>query len=86
MTTTVLAVVSIICVICGMVAATIADRKGLSAGGYFLLGIVLGLLGVAIAAIVQPRQVTPAPGWYEDPWHLSPRRYFDGHQWTGHTQ
>lgn len=27
---------------------------------------------------------TPA-GWYSDPWHSAPQRYWDGAQWTGHT-
>ena len=25
------------------------------------------------------------PGWYPDPWHVAPRRYWDGVAWTGHT-
>lgn len=25
------------------------------------------------------------PGWYPDPWHAAPRRYWDGVAWTGHT-
>ncbi len=28
---------------------------------------------------------TPAPGWYADPWNQRPQRYWDGTQWTGHT-
>lgn len=28
---------------------------------------------------------TPSPGWYKDPWHQAPWRYFDGTEWTGHT-
>ena len=25
----------------------------------------------------------PTPGWYADPWNLSPARWWDGRQWTG---
>jgi hypothetical protein len=26
---------------------------------------------------------SPPPGWYPDPWRLSPARWWDGYQWTG---
>jgi membrane protease YdiL (CAAX protease family) len=28
----------------------------------------------------------PTPGWYDDPWRVAPYRWWDGLQWTGHTQ
>lgn len=28
----------------------------------------------------------PASGWFEDPWDTSQSRYWDGTQWTDHTQ
>lgn len=37
---------------CGHIAA----RKGLSRAGYFLLGLLLGVLGLAIALIARPAE------------------------------
>jgi membrane protease YdiL (CAAX protease family) len=31
-------------------------------------------------------QTVPGPGWYTDPWHHAGARWWDGQQWTGHTQ
>ena len=28
---------------------------------------------------------TTPPGWYEDPWHRAPLRWWDGTRWTEHT-
>jgi hypothetical protein len=28
-------------------------------------------------------QGAAAPGWYDDPWKVAERRYWDGVQWTG---
>lgn len=28
----------------------------------------------------------PPPGWYDDPWNQSPKRWWDGTEWTHHTQ
>lgn len=81
MSTPVLAVIVLVWIVCAISAAIVADRKGLSAGGFMLLGFLLGLLGLAIALIAQPRT---RPGWYDDPWHVAAQRYYDGHSWTGH--
>jgi hypothetical protein len=27
----------------------------------------------------------PPPGWYADPWRVTPVRWWDGREWTGHT-
>ena len=89
MSTDVLAVIVVIWIICACAAASVAANKGLSAGGYFLLGFLLGLVGLAIALIAQPRPanlpgLAARAGWYSDPWCVAALRYFDGHQWTGH--
>lgn len=44
-------------VIMAALAARIADRKGLAPGGYFLAGLVLGIVGVVIAALARPATV-----------------------------
>jgi membrane protease YdiL (CAAX protease family) len=31
-------------------------------------------------------QTVPGPGWYTDPWQHAGARWWDGQQWTGHTQ
>ena len=40
---------------------------------------------VAVDAIVASlgEVRSPTPGWYADPWNLSPARWWDGRQWTG---
>jgi hypothetical protein len=41
----------VIWVICGFIAAAIASGKGNSGGGAFLLGVLLGPIGILIAAV-----------------------------------
>jgi uncharacterized membrane protein YeaQ/YmgE (transglycosylase-associated protein family) len=41
-------------VLCGVIAGLIASRKNRSQNGFALLGLLLGLIGVAAAAIVSP--------------------------------
>ena len=54
--------------------------------------VALVLLGVVVAAVRrQPSSAGPGPapgvlppaGWYPDPWHQAPSRWWDGHTWTG---
>jgi hypothetical protein len=73
----------------GLIAGVIASSRGLSFGGYFLLGFLLPLIGIVVAAVAQPsklRQLTAAPaaGWWPDPTGRFDRRYYDGHGWTRH--
>lgn len=65
-------------------AAQTAARKGISPGAGFVLGLLLGLLGWAIVALMAPRQAAVAPGWHPDPWGAAPLRWHDGQQWTPH--
>jgi hypothetical protein len=41
---------------CGFIAATIMSNRGLSGCGGFLLGFLLGPIGVAIALVLQPNE------------------------------
>jgi hypothetical protein len=52
-------------------------------------GFTVGLVIAAIALVVilrafwsKTQGVTSQPGWYEDPEHRYPRRYYDGRAWT----
>lgn len=65
--------------ICGCISAIIASDNGRDWLGYFLLGCLLGVLGVIITAIVGPvRPVGPPPGWYAINGGM---RYWDGQAW-----
>jgi uncharacterized membrane protein YeaQ/YmgE (transglycosylase-associated protein family) len=78
--------------IAGAICAVIAQNKGRSPGGYFLLGFFLGLIGIIITAVIPSRvsgglrQLTPAPeqGWWPDPTGRFDYRYYDGRHWTRH--
>jgi uncharacterized membrane protein YeaQ/YmgE (transglycosylase-associated protein family) len=48
--------------LCGIIAASIATRKGRSGLGFFLLGVLTGVIGVTVAAIVRG-DVPPPKGW-----------------------
>ena len=42
------------CILCGIVAAVVADRKGRNAGGWFLIGLLLGPIGLVLALVISP--------------------------------
>jgi uncharacterized membrane protein YeaQ/YmgE (transglycosylase-associated protein family) len=79
----------VVALVCGMISASIAGKKGLSAGGYFFLGFILGVIGIIIAAVAQPAfRASPPPsppGWYPDPWQQAWFRWYDGYQWSWQT-
>lgn len=55
----------------------------------FVVGVVLLIVGSVRRSHVQPAYAygaLPTPGWHPDPWGAAPLRYWDGTQWTGHTQ
>ncbi len=91
----VIAVAVVSALICGFVCSAIASSKGLGPGGYFFVGVLLGLIGIVIAIVAQPARQpvayrsAPAPvvpaGWYADPLAIAQMRYYDGSQWTEHT-
>lgn len=47
----------------GVVAASIAGRKGRSVLSYFVLGFVFGIFGVIVAAVVGNSSPRPPKGW-----------------------
>jgi len=82
-------VLLIVAIAGGTIAGSIASKKGHSAGGYFALGFFFPLIGIIVAAVLRPTiSATPPPqppNWYPDPWGHARLRYYDGHQWTYHT-
>ncbi len=55
-----LLIILFICsLVCGLIASEIAFNKGLSTGGYFLLGFLLGPIGIIGAAVATPGRTTP---------------------------
>lgn len=82
--------VAVIWVVMGFISGVIASSKGNSFGGYFLVGVLLGPIGIIIAAVASPQDRSlPAPGgpeagWYPDPAHRHEMRYWDGYRWTDH--
>jgi hypothetical protein len=77
-----LAIAVVVCVVCAIASGSIAQRKGLNAGGFFLAGLLLGFIGLLLAVAAQPRH---APGWYTDPSQQAPLRWWDGHAWSEQT-
>ena len=41
---------------CGFVAGAIAERKGRSGGNFFLVGVLLGPLGIVVALVMSKTQ------------------------------
>ena len=41
---------------CGLVAGAIAERKGRSGGNFFLVGVLLGPLGIIVALVISKTQ------------------------------
>ena len=52
----------VIAVICGAIAAVIAQKKNFNVGHAFLLGAVLGVIGIFIVAVQRPNLPKPPPG------------------------
>jgi hypothetical protein len=84
--------VSIIWVLCAILASAIAAPKGKAGLGFFL-GLILGVVGVIIAAVMKDERVeqqpvmfyqSSAPGWWPDPHRRHEYRFFDGWRWTEH--
>lgn len=74
-----------------LACAGVAGLIGISRTGhfwtYFFLGLLLGFIGIILAAIAKPPVPSPSPpGWYADPWQQAPLRWYDGQQWSWHIQ
>jgi len=79
--------------ICAIIGAAIGNGKTMGGGGGFLLGFLLGPIGVLIVAVsgshhdstlsrIQSRPT--GPGWHPDPLGRFDGRYYDGSRWTQH--
>lgn len=75
--------------VCVAIATAIGSSKG-KAGTGFALGLLLGLIGVIIVAVMGDDklgrvQAKPAAeGWFHDPLGRFDARYYDGRKWTQH--
>jgi hypothetical protein len=84
----------VVWLLCAIGAGMIAQAKGRSFGSYFVVGLLLGFIGLIIALCARPaRRSTPAyvpviapPGWYVEPQDYRYERYWDGTAWTPHFQ
>lgn len=81
----------VIWLVCGFLGAAIGNSKRMRAGGGFLLGFLLGPVGLIIVAAsknptpLERVQARPAEaGWHPDPLGRFDGRYFDGRRWTQH--
>jgi hypothetical protein len=71
----------------GGIACAISQAKNQSGRDGFLMGVLLGPIGIIIALCLPklaPRSVweLPPAGWYPEPGNPGGRRYWDGHQWA----
>jgi Protein of unknown function (DUF2510) len=74
----------------GALGGWLAKSKGHDPTGYLILGMVLGLLGLAITMLVllyrqPPTQTRPAAGWYPSP---TPGvvQWWTGWEWSRHVK
>lgn len=51
--------------ICGFICSVIAGSKGRSAGGFFLMGLLLGPLGVILAAVIPKNEEQVEREWVD---------------------
>lgn len=77
--------------ICGLLGALIGSGKKMGSLGGFLLGLLLGPIGLIIVAIstkgttLDKIEARPAEaGWHDDPLGRFDGRYYDGKRWTQH--
>ena len=75
----------------GGIACAISQAKNQSGRDGFLMGVLLGPIGIIIALCLPklpaPAQVVlPPAGWYPDPADPSGRRWWDGARWSGRTR
>lgn len=78
-----LILLGILWLICGVISGSIAANKGASFSAFFFIGLILGVIGIIIAAVAK---APPKPGgWYRDPWDARMIRWHDGRDWTPNT-
>jgi hypothetical protein len=76
-----------VAVVCAIASAVIAQSKNNPVGQYAFVGLILGPIGLLIAAVAKPtpQAVSAPPGWLPDPSGQPGLRYWDGQRWTEHT-
>jgi hypothetical protein len=81
----------VMAVLCGVIGAALGSSKKVGGGGGFILGLLLGFIGLIIVAVSAPKspldrvEAKPADkGWYPDPLGRFDDRWFDGYRWTQH--
>ena len=47
--------------VCAVLCAAIAAHKGRSVGGWFIVGLVFGVFGLIVAAVISSNQREPCP-------------------------
>lgn len=79
----------VLCALCGGIACAINQSKNRSGGEGFLLGALLGIIGLIIVlclpklpAAGASSPALPPPGWYPDPAGPAQQRYWDGARWS----
>jgi Protein of unknown function (DUF2510) len=80
--------------LCAIGSGMVAQAKRRSFGEYFVVGLLLGFIGLIIALCARPGrtsaptyvQVIAPPGWQVDPYDSRYLRYWDGTTWTPHAQ
>lgn len=79
-------------IICGVIGGAVGSGKNMGCAG-FLLGLLLGPLGIIIVAVLGPKErstldkieARPAgEGWHPDPLGRFDSRWYDGERWTQH--
>lgn len=75
----------------GVIGAMIGSSKKMGAAGGFFLGVLLGPIGVLVAAVssgpstLERIEAKPEePGWHPDPLGRFDARWYDGKRWTQH--
>jgi hypothetical protein len=73
----IIAVWLVVWVACAMISAQIAYRRGLRPAPYFAVGLLLGVIGIGVAATMPV-----APHWAPDPFDEAKWRWRDPNGWT----
>lgn len=84
-------VLLVVAAACAVLGGAIGNGKQMGGASGFLLGALLGPLGLLIVAVsgrrtaLQQVQARPeAEGWHQDPLGRFDGRYYDGQRWTQH--
>lgn len=86
--------IMIVLAVFGLIGGLVGTNKAIGGGGGLLLGVLLGPLGILIAAVSEAKaepttlqriQARPeTEGWHPDPLGRFDGRYYNGTEWTQH--